>query len=84
VRDTGKIFEFINDIKEIFDNINFFTSIYSNTGTGIENIKFLKKYKMPIERAGREIITDIKNSARPLLRSMVVAWWWWTELTQYS
>jgi hypothetical protein len=65
VRNTGEIFEFINDIKKIPDNINFFTPIYSGIDTEIEDIIFSVKYKMPAERAGREIITDIKNSARP-------------------
>jgi hypothetical protein len=65
VRDTEEIFEFINDIKEISDNINSFTSIYSNVGIKIRNIKFSKKYKISAERADREIITNIKNSARP-------------------
>jgi hypothetical protein len=65
VRNTGEIFEFINDIKEISDNINFFISIYSDIDIEIGNIKFCKKYKMSAERADREIITNIKNSARP-------------------
>jgi hypothetical protein len=65
VRDTGKIFEFINDIKEISNNINFFIPIYSGAGAEIGNIKFSEKYKIFIERADREIVTDIKNSARP-------------------
>jgi hypothetical protein len=65
VRGTGKIFEFINDVKEISDNINSFTSIYSDAGVGIRNIEFSEKYEMSAERAGRKIITDIKNSARP-------------------
>jgi hypothetical protein len=65
VRDTGKIFEFINDIKKFFNNINPFTSIYSDAGTEVNNIKFFKKYKMPAERADRKIIINIKNSARP-------------------
>jgi hypothetical protein len=65
VRNTGEIFEFINDIKNFSDNINFFIPIYSDVDIGIENIKFLKKYKMLAERAGREIVTNIKNSARP-------------------
>jgi hypothetical protein len=65
VRNTGKIFEFVNDIKEISDNINFFISIYSNAGTGIGNIEFSEKYKMSAERADRKIMTDIKNFARP-------------------
>jgi hypothetical protein len=65
VRDTGEIFEFINDIKKISDNINFFIPIYSDIGIEIEDIKFSEKYKMPTERADRKIITNIKNSARP-------------------
>jgi hypothetical protein len=63
VRNTGKIFEFINDIKKISDNINFFIPIYSDADAGIGNIEFSEKYKMSIERAGRETIIDIKNSA---------------------
>jgi hypothetical protein len=65
VRDTGEIFEFINDIKEIFNNINFFIPIYFSVGVGIGDIEFFEKYKIFVERAGREIITDMKNSARP-------------------
>jgi hypothetical protein len=65
VRNTEKIFEFVNDIKEIFNNINSFISIYLNAGTGVGNIKFSEKYKMPIERADRKAVTDIKNSAHP-------------------
>jgi hypothetical protein len=65
VRNTGKIFEFINDIKKISDNINFFIPIYSDADAGIGNIEFFKKYKMLTERADRKIIMNIKNSARP-------------------
>jgi hypothetical protein len=65
VRNTEKIFEFVNDIKKILNNINSFTSIYSNAGAGAGDIKFSEKYEMPAERAGRKIITGIKNSARP-------------------
>jgi hypothetical protein len=65
VRDTAEIFEFVNNIKEVSDNINFFISIYFDIGTGIRDIKFLKKYIMFAERADREIITNMKNSARP-------------------
>jgi hypothetical protein len=64
VRDTGKIFEFMNNIKEISDNINSFIPIYSDADTGIRNIKFFKKYKISAERAGRKTVMDIKNSAR--------------------
>jgi hypothetical protein len=65
VRNTEEIFEFVNDIKKIPDNINFFIPIYSDAGTEIRNIKFLKKYEIPAERTNRKIVTDIKNSARP-------------------
>jgi hypothetical protein len=65
VRNTGKIFEFINDIKEISDNINPFIPIYPDTDTEIRNIEFPKKYKISAERADRKIIIDMKNSARP-------------------
>jgi hypothetical protein len=65
MRNTGKIFEFVNDIKEKFKNINSYISIYPDTDIESGNIKFLMKYKIPVERTGREIITDIKNSTRP-------------------
>jgi hypothetical protein len=65
MRDTGEIFEFVNDIKEISENINLYTPIYPDTDTGVRNIEFSKKYKMPAERADRKIITNIKSSARP-------------------
>jgi hypothetical protein len=65
VRNTGEMFEFVNNIKKISDNINFFISIHSGAGTGIGDIKFSEEYKMLIERADREIVTNIKNSARP-------------------
>jgi hypothetical protein len=65
VRNTGEIFELINDIKEISKNINSYTSIYPDAGAGIRDIKFLEKYKMFAERAGRKIMTNIKNSAYP-------------------
>jgi hypothetical protein len=65
VRNTGEVFEFINDIKKISENINSFTPIYSDAGIRIENIEFLKKYEISVERADREIITNMKNSARP-------------------
>jgi hypothetical protein len=65
VRNTGKIFEFVNDIKEIFENINFYIPIYSDTGIGIGNIKFFEKYDIFVERTGREAVTDMKNFARP-------------------
>jgi hypothetical protein len=64
VRDTGKIFEFINDIKKISDNINSFTPIYPDAGAGIGDIEFSKIYKISIERIDRKAVTDIKNSAR--------------------
>jgi hypothetical protein len=65
VRNTGKIFEFINDIKEISNNINFFIPIYPNADIEIGDIKFSKKYKISAERTDRKTIMDIKNSARP-------------------
>jgi hypothetical protein len=65
MRNTGEIFELINNIKKISENINFYISIYSNIGIKIGDIKFLKKYKMFAERADREIITDMKNFACP-------------------
>jgi hypothetical protein len=65
VRGTGEIFELIEDIKKVSENINPYIPIYFGASAGIENIKFSKKYEMPAERTGREIITDMKNSARP-------------------
>jgi hypothetical protein len=64
VRDTGKISEFINNIKKIPNNINSFTPIYSDTDTEIGTINFSEIYKILTERAGRKTVTDIKNSAR--------------------
>jgi hypothetical protein len=65
VRNTEEIFEFVNDIKEVSDNINSFTSIYSDTDIKIRNIKFPEKYKISAEHADRKVITNIKNSAHP-------------------
>jgi hypothetical protein len=65
VRNTGEIFEFVDNIKKISKNINPFIPIYSNAGAEAEDIRFSEKYKMLAERADRKIITDIKNSARP-------------------
>jgi hypothetical protein len=65
VRNTGKIFEFVNNIKIFFDNINSFIPIYPDIDIGIGNIKFSEKYKIFAERADREIMTNIKNSTRP-------------------
>jgi hypothetical protein len=64
VRNIREIFEFVDDIKEIPNNINPFISIYPDVGTGTENIEFFEKYKISAEYADRKIITDIKNSAR--------------------
>jgi hypothetical protein len=64
MRDMGEIFEFINDIKKIPNNINSFTSIYPDTDIETEDIKFSEKYKIPAERADRKIITNIKNFTR--------------------
>jgi hypothetical protein len=65
MRDTGEIFEFVNNIKKIPNNINSFISIYLNFGVGIRNIKFSEKYEIFVERADREIVTGIKNFLRP-------------------
>jgi hypothetical protein len=65
VRNTEKMFELIDDIKEIFENINFYIPIYFDAGAETGDIKFFKEYKISTERAGREVITNIKNSARP-------------------
>jgi hypothetical protein len=65
VRNTGKLFKLIENIKKISENINFYIPIYFGADTVIGNIEFSEKYEMPAERAGREIITDIKISARP-------------------
>jgi hypothetical protein len=65
VRNTGEIFEFINNIKKVSNNINSFISIYSDVDTEIRDIEFFKKYKMFAERADREAVTDMKNFARP-------------------
>jgi hypothetical protein len=65
VRNTGEIFKFVDDIKEISDNINFFIPIYFGADIGIGDIKFFEKYKIFIERTGREAVTDTKNFARP-------------------
>jgi hypothetical protein len=64
VRNTGKMFEFVNDIKKISNNINSFIPIYFGIGTGIRDIEFSEKYKILAESAGRKIITDIKNFVR--------------------
>jgi hypothetical protein len=69
VRDTGEIFEFVDDIKEISDNINFFIPIYSDIDAGAGDIEFSEEYEISVERAGRKIITGIKNSARPQFSS---------------
>jgi hypothetical protein len=65
VRSTGKIVEFINDIKKVSDNIDPFISIYSDTDTRTKNIKFPEKYKISAEYADRETITGMKNFTRP-------------------
>jgi hypothetical protein len=65
VRNTRKIFEFVNDIKEISENINSYIPIYPNADTKIRDIEFPKKYKMLTERADRKAIINIKNSAHP-------------------
>jgi hypothetical protein len=65
VRGTGEVFELIDNIKEILENINFYIPIYFDVGTGAGNVKFLKKYEMPSERTGRKIMTGMKNSVYP-------------------
>jgi hypothetical protein len=40
VRDTGEIFELIDNIKEISENINPYISIYFNADTEIGDIEF--------------------------------------------
>jgi hypothetical protein len=65
VRDIEEIFEFVDDIKKISNNINFFTPIYPDAGIKVEDIEFLKKYEISVKRIDRKIITDIKNFARP-------------------
>jgi hypothetical protein len=37
-----EIFELIENIKEIFEDINSYIPIYSDAGAEIENIKFFK------------------------------------------
>jgi hypothetical protein len=69
VRNTGKIFEFIDDVKKVSDNIDFFISIYFNADIEIGNIDFFEKYEMPAERTDWEIIIGMKNSARPQFSS---------------
>jgi hypothetical protein len=64
VRDTGEIFEFIDDVKKVFENINFFISIYFGVDAGIRDIEFSEKYKIFVECADWEIITDMKNFVR--------------------
>jgi hypothetical protein len=64
VRNTGEIFEFINDIKKFFNNINSFIPIYFNIDIRIRDIEFSEKYKISAERTNQEIITTMKNSAR--------------------
>jgi hypothetical protein len=64
VRNTGEIFEFVNDIKEISNNINSFIPIYPDADIRAGDIEIFKKYEMLTERADREIITDMKNSTR--------------------
>jgi hypothetical protein len=64
VRDTGKVLKLIENIKEISKNINFYIPIYPNIGAENEDVKFSKKCKIFIERAGRKIMTGMKNSVR--------------------
>jgi hypothetical protein len=59
------MFKLIDDIKEISENINSYISIYPGAGTGIGNVEFSEKYEVSVERAGREAVINMKNSARP-------------------
>jgi hypothetical protein len=43
VRGTGEIFESVENIKEISENINFYIPIYLDADIGIGNIKFFFK-----------------------------------------
>jgi hypothetical protein len=45
------------------EKINLYIPIYPDAGIGIEDIEFSEKYKISVERAGREIITNAENSA---------------------
>jgi hypothetical protein len=65
VRDTGEMFELVEHVKEISENINFYISIYFDIDARIGNIEFSKEYKIFAERAGREIIIGIKSFSRP-------------------
>jgi hypothetical protein len=65
VRNTEEIFEFVNNIKKILNKNTLYIPIYLDTETENEDIKYPKKYKIFAERTDREIITNIKNSARP-------------------
>jgi hypothetical protein len=65
VRDTEEVFELINDLKNISENINFYIPIYSGVDIKAGDIEFFEKYEIPVERAGRKIIISMKNSARP-------------------
>jgi hypothetical protein len=66
-REIREIFELIENIKKIkkIPDVNFYIPIYSDADIRTENIKFPEKYELLAERAGREILTGIKNSARP-------------------
>jgi hypothetical protein len=67
VRDTGEVFELIENIQRISKNVNSYTSIYPDTDTGTGDNKVSEKYKISAARADREIITGTKNSGRPYL-----------------
>jgi hypothetical protein len=69
VRDTEEIFELIEYIKEVSENINSYTPIYSDVDIGIGNIEFSEKCKISAERADRKIIMNLKNSGRPQFSS---------------
>jgi hypothetical protein len=71
VRDTGKIFKSIENIKEFPKNINFYTPIYPNADTGTGNIELSEEYKVSTERADRKTMTNIKKTL--LVRNLLIS-----------
>jgi hypothetical protein len=63
------MFELIENIKKISENINSYISIYPGADTGIGDIKFSEEYEISVERAGRETVTKINNFIRPYFLS---------------
>jgi hypothetical protein len=58
VRDTGEIYKLV-------ENFIFYIPIYFSVDIKIKDVEFFEKYKIFAERTGREIVTSMKNSARP-------------------